>query len=53
MKRKVFFTGNTIMDAMEHVSQNISYGFTPINTIYPKLQFLIKKKKNRKKVTSI
>ena len=29
----------------------ISYGCAPLNTIEPKLQFLVKRKKNRKKVT--
>ena len=30
-----------------------SYGCAPLNTIEPKLQFLVKKKKNRKKVMRI
>ena len=30
-----------------------SYGCAPLNKIEPKLQFLVMKKKNRKKVTKI
>ena len=58
MERKALFTRNAALDAMEQVSQYIngrtrSYGCDPLNKIEQKLQFLVMKKKNRKKVTRI
>ena len=61
MKRKVLFTGNTAPKQwnMYHNTKmsingwTISYGCAPLNKIEPKLQFMVKKKKNKKKVTRI
>ena len=38
---------------MSIYGRTISYGFAPLNKIEPKLQFLVMKNKNRKKVTRI